>query len=323
MDWYVKASEPGSVHDLRREISAHLARHAADHADVTDAELAVGELLGNLVRHAAGPAWVSLNWAGSTVVIEATDLGPGFEPADRPDPDPWAESGRGFLILDLLTDEVRARARAAGGSRVTIRLPLERRAEESLDPAPSSGHVLPDLSEAQDDGGFGKETFLRALVVQLAQSAERVSGPAHAERAVAQVGTDVGGQMEVEYRQAASIVGQMTPEQIADCFVRLKRAIDGGFRAVEVSPERIVLVNTACPFGEVVRQAPALCRMTSSVFGGIAARNAVDGTAAVLLEERIAVGDAQCRVTVYLGEPPAELAAYAHRYDVGAPARAG
>jgi predicted ArsR family transcriptional regulator/anti-sigma regulatory factor (Ser/Thr protein kinase) len=315
MDWYVEASDAASVHDLRREITAHLGRHADDGADVAGAEIAVSELLGNLVRHAAGPCWVTLNWTGPAVVLEATDLGPGFTLPLQDQVDPLAESGRGFLILNLLSEDVRARARGAGGSRVTVRIALPRRLETSHSPPMSSGQVLPDLTEARDEGGFGKESFLRALVVQLAQSVDRVSGPAQADRVVAQVGTDVGGQMEAEYRRSAALVDRMSPQQIADCLVRLKQAIDGGFQAEEVSGDRIVLVNTACPFGDAVRRAPALCRMTSSVFGGIAARNVDGGRAAVLLEERIAVGDARCRVTVYLGAPPAEVAPYAHHYD--------
>ena len=82
---------------------------------------------------------------------------------------------------------------------------------------------------------------------------------------------------------------------------------------VEATPERVVLENTRCPFGETVMRSPALCRMTSSVFGGIAARNSDEG-ASVLLEERIAVGDPGCRVVVYLGEAPHAAAPYAHRY---------
>lgn len=53
--------------------------------------------------------------------------------------------------------------------------------------------------------------------------------------------------------------------------------------------------------------------MTSSVFGGIAARN-YEGGAAVVLEERIAVGDPGCRVVVHLGTPPSQAARFAHRY---------
>jgi hypothetical protein len=53
--------------------------------------------------------------------------------------------------------------------------------------------------------------------------------------------------------------------------------------------------------------------MTSSVFGGIAARNQDDG-AAIVLEERIAVGDPGCRVVVHLGAVPDTASRFAHRY---------
>lgn len=118
--------------------------------------------------------------------------------------------------------------------------------------------------------------------------------------------------METEYRDAGAIVRGMGPEQIAECYVRLKHAIDGGFYAIEVSPDRIVLGNDRCPFGDVVRRAPALCRMTSSVFGGIAARNS-DDHASVVLEERIAVGDPCCRVVGFLDSQPDDPSV-AHRY---------
>jgi hypothetical protein len=50
--------------------------------------------------------------------------------------------------------------------------------------------------------------------------------------------------------------------------------------------------------------------MTSSVFGGIAANNV--GDASVQLEERIAVGDPECRVTVWL--KPESNTSFAHNY---------
>ena len=119
--------------------------------------------------------------------------------------------------------------------------------------------------------------------------------------------------MEEEFRLATEAVGRLSPEQLGECYVRLKHAIDGEFTVVEATPDRIVLENRQCPFGEAVHRAPALCRMTSSVFGGLAARNSPDG-ASVLLEERFAVGDAGCRVVVYLGPPPPDVAPFAHRY---------
>jgi len=55
------------------------------------------------------------------------------------------------------------------------------------------------------------------------------------------------------------------------------------------------------PFGGVVTRAPGLCRMT--VFGGIASRNTRG--AAVVLEQRIAVGDPACRGVDPLSPPSA------------------
>ncbi len=90
--------------------------------------------------------------------------------------------------------------------------------------------------------------------------------------------------------------------------------IGGGFSVEEVTAARITLVNDRCPFGEAVRRAPALCRMTSSVFGGIAARNTGLG-AAVVSEERIAVGDPQCRVVVWLDVEEQSAQHAGHRYE--------
>ena len=59
--------------------------------------------------------------------------------------------------------------------------------------------------------------------------------------------------------------------------------------------------------------------MTSSVFGGIAARNGANDVA-VHLEERIAVGDPQCRVIVYRTPPPSEVEVFVHRYRRRVPA---
>ena len=59
--------------------------------------------------------------------------------------------------------------------------------------------MLPAIDEAGPDG-FGRESFLRALVVQLSRAVEDQHGPDAAEAAVAQVGTDVGAQMETDQR---------------------------------------------------------------------------------------------------------------------------
>ncbi len=331
MDWYLDRRE--RVGDRRREVTQYLERHAVPGSDdeIADAELIVSEAVGNAVRHTAGPVWVSLSWATNLPVLQVYDIGPGFDvetlrttpgapaselPVDA-DLDLLADSGRGLQIITTLAPAVSASVRANAGMVVSVVLPVPRRTASTFDPPQRRTNVLPALAEARPEGGFGKESFLRALVVQLSQTVEANHGPDAAEAAIAQVGTDIGGQMEKEFRLAEAVVGRMTPEQLGRCFVRLKHAIDGGFTVVEASAERIVMENTRCPFGDSVLRAPALCRMTSSVFGGIAARNAADDVA-VLLEERIAVGDPGCRVVVSLAPPSPEAAPFAHHYRMPA-----
>ncbi|WP_336922623.1 ATP-binding protein [Aquipuribacter sp. SD81] len=339
VDWYLHAGDALALRSLRHEVGSYLHRHAAPDAEVADAELVVEELVGNALRHAGGPVWVSLSWREVAPTVSVLDLGPGFDPSllgevrrspiDRgPDPEHppsgledlddlelalLGESGRGLFLVATLSDRLEAQVRRSGGMVVTAVLPVKKREELSHDPPRRTAGALPLPEEANPDGSFGKEPFLRALVVQMARALEFDHGPDAAEAAVAQVGADVGGRMEEAYREAEAVVERLSAEQLADCYVRLKHAIDGGFTVTSVDEDRIVLVNDRCPFGEAVMAAPSLCRMTSSVFGGIAARNSPEG-AGVLLEERIALGDPGCRVVVYLTEPPPGAQPFVHRY---------
>jgi anti-sigma regulatory factor (Ser/Thr protein kinase)/predicted ArsR family transcriptional regulator len=312
MDWYFDASDGGAMAALRHEFRDYLARHADEGSDVGGAELAFSELITNAVRHAPGPAWVHLDWSARQPVVEVHDLGPGFELDTRLPEDPLAEGGRGLFITNELTEEFAVAAKAAGGSKVTAKLPVTRPLERSHDPSPSLTGSLPASEDVDQEGSFGRESFLRALVVEMARSVEGEEGPEAAEALVAQVGANIGGRMEEEYRRARKLVGALRPDQVADLYVRLKAAINGDFYVIEANEDRIVLGNRACPFGEAVKRAPGLCRMTSSVFGGIAARNF--GEASVMLEERIAVGDPECRVVVSLSPRRSEGVDPGHSY---------
>ncbi|MDO8213198.1 methanogen output domain 1-containing protein [Conexibacter sp. CPCC 206217] len=299
MDWYLEGTEPEAVADLRREVGEHLRRHAAPGSDLDGAAIAISELLSNVERHAPGPAWVQLDWSRVRAVLSVHDLGAGFEDTRELPADLLAEGGgRGLFIVSNVAGWMTVAAKRAGGSRVTVELPVLRDLERDQDVPRRRPGALPAPEEVRPDGFFDRESFLRALVVQLAEAVERNEGPDAAAAAIAQVGADVGGRMEDEYRRVEGVVGDLGPAQIADLYVRLKAAIEGDFYVIDADDERIVLGNRTCPFGDVVRRAPGLCRMTSSVFGGIAARNT--GGASVVLEERIALGDPECRVVVWL-----------------------
>lgn len=144
-----------------------------------------------------------------------------------------------------------------------------------------------------------RDQFLRELLRELAGVLEEAVGLEEAEGFVAMVGNRIGEMMDQEYRAALG-VPQLDLPRIAMALVDLKQRIEGGFSIESVDPDRVVLVNTACPFGNHVKDRPSLCMMTSNVFGRVTANNL--GYARVDLTRTIARGDAGCRVVIYLDE---------------------
>jgi predicted ArsR family transcriptional regulator len=142
-----------------------------------------------------------------------------------------------------------------------------------------------------------RDVFLRTLIRELAGTLQDVVGLREASGFVSVVGQNVGNLINKEYRSAIG-VSNLTREQVADVLVDLKRRIKGDFYIVEETDEKIVLGNRQCPFEDKVIGRPALCMMTSNVFGGIAADNL--GYAKVEIQQAIARGDPGCRVVVYL-----------------------
>ena len=156
-----------------------------------------------------------------------------------------------------------------------------------------------------------RDLFLRTLLRELAGTLQDVVGLDEASGFVSVVGQRVGDQINEGYR-AALEVPNLTREQVAEVLVDLKRRIQGDFTVLEQSDEKIVFGNRACPFGDKVLDRPALCMMTSNVFGAIAADNL--GYAKVELQAMIAVGDPGCRVVVYFKSTPESEAAEGREY---------
>ena len=151
-----------------------------------------------------------------------------------------------------------------------------------------------------------RDLFLRTLIRELAGALQDVVGLDDASGFISIVGQSMGHQIEALYKQATG-VQTLSRSQVADVLVDLKRRIEGDFFIIEQDDERIVLGNRACPFADKVIGRPAMCMMTSNVFGSIAANNL--GYAKVSLEETIATGSPTCRVVIYLKPTPgAELA---------------
>jgi len=311
MEWHFTGRDTRDIGLLRDEVVAYLRRHGEPDADYDGPRLVVSELLSNVWRHTGRAGWLHAFWRDDHATLIVRDVGPGFD---------WIPSeaaatvvgGRGMIVVDALSSDM-AISRRDVGTQVTVTLPITRAAAVSIDPPVRRLGSLPALEEATPAVGFGREAFLRALVVQLASTTDLQLGPDVSERLVAQVGIDVGSQMEAEYRASTANDGPLDAAQLGECFVRLKAAIGGDFHVTDIDDDHVSLVNHVCPFGTDVQRAPGLCRMTSSVFGGIAAR-ATNRETVVSLDERIAVGDPQCRVTVTFGDA-VRSATWGHHYQ--------
>jgi predicted ArsR family transcriptional regulator len=153
------------------------------------------------------------------------------------------------------------------------------------------------LNLAQVSIPLERDVFLRTLLHHLAGTLQEVVGLDEASGFVSVVGQRIGEEINTAYTSALTL-DRLTREQVADVLVDLKRRIQGDFYIIEEDDDKIVLGNRACPFAEKVVGRPALCMMTSNVFGGITAQNL--GYAKVTIERAIARGDSGCRVVVYL-----------------------
>ncbi|MEQ9491642.1 MAG: methanogen output domain 1-containing protein [Alphaproteobacteria bacterium] len=114
---------------------------------------------------------------------------------------------------------------------------------------------------------------------------------------IAIVGARMGDTLNDLYRKAFQ-QKNLNADQVADSMVDLKRRIGGDFYVISHDDDEIVLGNRQCPFGKNVEGRPAMCMMTSSVFGRITAENL--GYANVSVEESFAEGNDRCLVRVAL-----------------------
>lgn len=172
----------------------------------------------------------------------------------------------------------------------------------------------PQLDIIDLDIPLERDVFLRTLLRHLSGTLQSVVGVEEASGFISIVGQEIGDEINSTYKEALS-VSSLSREQVADVLVDLKRRIQGDFYVIEQDDEKIVLGNRACPFAEKVVGRPALCMMTSNVFGSIAAENL--GYSKVVIEEAIARGDAGCRVVVYLRSTPEAESADGREYFKG------
>ena len=122
--WTFDATDAVAAAGMRTAFAAALAARGFPADALPNAELAFGELLGNVVRHAPGVVEVIVDSSGPRPVLHMLDRGPGFRHISRLPADPFSESGRGLFIVSAISDEFNVSLRPEGGSHARVLLRL-------------------------------------------------------------------------------------------------------------------------------------------------------------------------------------------------------
>jgi len=137
--WSFRCDDAAVATRVRREFVRVLQSANATEAEVADAELVFGELLGNVVRHTDGQVEAALDLTADEPVLHVLDQGPGFTFYARLPNDNMSESGRGLYITTTLARDVSVVERPGGGSHARVVLAARKRRIQPRDSAPSSG----------------------------------------------------------------------------------------------------------------------------------------------------------------------------------------
>lgn len=138
--------------------------------------------------------------------------------------------------------------------------------------------------------------FLQTFILELMHASEQ-QGQKHCEQLIEHIAKTAGCFFEETYRENTHKSEHLDVESYTELILGIKNNIGGKFSLASSNQDCITVTNTCCPFGEQVTNFPELCRMTSSVFGGIAARNF--GYAKVEIKKSIARQDGKCEVCIY------------------------
>lgn len=140
--------------------------------------------------------------------------------------------------------------------------------------------------------------FLQTFIIELMHASEQL-GQEQPQQLIEHIALTAGCFFEEVYRnECGNAKEKLHIESYIELILGLKNNIGGNFSLSSSNQDSIAVYNTRCPFGEKVANFPELCRMTSSVFGGIAARNF--GYAKVEITKSIAQNDGCCEVNIHL-----------------------
>ncbi len=129
------------------------------------------------------------------------------------------------------------------------------------------------MSSKNPLGQLTPVNFLQTFVILSTKIANQHGCTSSDMGYIEHLGLTASSCFEKAYREQSDLEGKLDLDQYSELIVNIKNQIGGNFSRAASDPGVIRVINTRCPFGSAVKEAPELCRMTSSVFGGIAARN--------------------------------------------------
>jgi anti-sigma regulatory factor (Ser/Thr protein kinase) len=123
--WEFSSDDAGAAETARSSFASYLRARGAREEDVLPCEMAFGELVGNVVRHAPGPIEIELEWSPPRPILRVRDYGPGFEITQTALPaDVMSEGGRGLFLVEALGGKLHFIRRTMGGMTVVAELPV-------------------------------------------------------------------------------------------------------------------------------------------------------------------------------------------------------
>ena len=265
---------------VESEIVDHLQRHAVEPGVV---ELARPTVHRALAETEFGPAWVTLDWSRRRSVLRIRPVPHGRLVGEAI----GSGATRAHREATALTAAQRSGAAANAGDQV-VELDVARALQRDIDLGPLPPELLERDSAAQLIGLISHE------------AAHGRSLEEAAARAGASMAAVVADSMDGAGRDAGAAARAM---------VAVEERLGADFEVVEADGRRAVIRAGRCPFGPATR--PAMCRFTSALAGGLAARGA--GQADVTVLESQAAGDHECRLIVDTASE--SDASIAHHYD--------
>jgi signal transduction histidine kinase len=126
--WCLQLPDSNGALRRRHEFREYLRRFGRAGDDYLAAELIFGELVGNAARYAPGPIEVLVEWPDGHAMIHVSDTGYPVDTQPVEPADPYAQRGRGLLIVSrLASSAITSTTYADLGKTVSVALPVHAR----------------------------------------------------------------------------------------------------------------------------------------------------------------------------------------------------